>query len=185
MAGSVNYISARHCKKWGDSVLKKIEEIIIVACNAAITINLNLNIILRHIFNMSWSPTEEVCLILVVVFTFIGSAYATRTGAHLFASFLFDIPIVSIKFKKVLATIISLISGLTACYIVYLGIDFIKMTFNSSRTTAALGIPFWTFYLALPIGFVLIAWESFSCLLKNIRSKDKYYLSSDPESGGE
>lgn len=165
-------------------MLKKIEEIIVIACIAAITVIMNVNIVLRHIFKMSWSPTEEVCLILVVVFTFIGSAYATRTGAHLFASFLFDIPIVSIRLKKFLATIISLISGLTACYIVYIGIDFIKITFDSSRTTAVLGIPFWTFYLALPIGFVLIAWESFVCLMKNIRSKDNYYLSSESESGG-
>lgn len=162
-------------------MLKKLEEFIIVACIAAVTIIMNVNIILRHVMNMSWSPTEEVCLILIVVTTFIGSTYATRTGSHLFASFLFDIPMISPKFKKALALVISITSGLTAAYIVYLGIDFIRMTYNSARTTAALGIPFWTFYLSLPIGFMLITCESFICVSKNLRDKDAYYLGSDSD----
>lgn len=165
-------------------MLKKIEEFIIVFCIVAITVIMNVNIVLRHVFNMSWSPTEEVCLIFVVIFTFVGAAYATRTGMHLFASFLFDIPVISIRFKKCLAVVICIVSGLTAAYIAYLGIGFIRFTYFSSRTTASLGIPFWTFYIALPIGFALIAWESFTCLIKNLKSKDKYYLGSDATPGG-
>ena len=162
-----------------DILLKKLEEIIIVFCIVAITLIMNVNIVLRHIFNMSWSPTEEVCLVFVVVFTFIGSAYATRTGAHLFASILFDLPFVSHKFKKALAIVIATVTGGTAVYIAYLGIEFIQLTYNSARTTAALGIPFWTFYLSLPIGFVLIAYESFVCLKNNLTIKDKYFLSAE------
>jgi len=165
-------------------LLKKLEEIIIVFCIAAITIIMNVNIVLRHVLNMSWSPTEEVCLIMVVIFTFVGSAYATRIGAHLFASFLFDIPVVSHKFKKMLAIIVSIVSGLAAAYVAYIGIDFIRLTYNSARTTAVLGIPFYTFYSMLPIGFALIAWQNFRCLLKNLRSKEEYYLGSDCGPGG-
>jgi len=160
-------------------MLKKLEEVVIVFCIAAIMVIMNVNIVLRHMFNMSWSPTEEICLILVVIFTFIGSAYAARIGAHLFASFLFDIPFISYRFKKFLAVTISFVTGVVALYVAYLGIDFVKLTYNSVRTTAVLGIPFYTFYVTLPIGFTLIAWESFKCLIKNVRSKGKYYLGSD------
>lgn len=162
-------------------MLKKLEEIIIVISIMAITIIMNVNIILRYVFNKSWSPTEEVCLIFVVVFTFIGAAYAARIGSHLFASFLFDIPAISVKFKKALAVIISLINGIAAVFVAYLGINFVKLTYISGRTTPSLGVPFFIFYIALPIGFVLIAWESFKCLIKNLRTKDRYYLSPDRE----
>jgi TRAP-type C4-dicarboxylate transport system permease small subunit len=160
-------------------MLKKLEEVVVVFCIVAIMVIMNVNIVLRHVFNMSWSPTEEVCLVMVVIFTFIGSAYAARIGAHLFASFLFDIPFISYRFKKLLAVTIALITGIAALYVAYLGIDFVRLTYNSARSTAVLGIPFYTFYVTLPVGFALIAWESFKCLIKNIRSKGKYYLGSD------
>lgn len=163
--------------------MKKIEEIIIVFCIIAITLIINVNIVLRHVFNMSWSPTEEICLILVVVFTFIGSAYATRIGAHLFASFLFDIPAVSRRFKKKLAIVVSLVSCLTAGYVTYLGIYFVHTTYVSTRVTPVLGIPFYTFYMALPVGFALITWQSLRCMIKNIRSED-YYLGAECKPGG-
>ena len=162
--------------------MKKIEEIIIVICIIAITIIMNVNIVLRHFFNMSWSPTEEICLILVVVFTFIGSAYATRIGAHLFASFLFDLPMISFRFKKFFATLISFVSGATAVFVAYLGIDFIRLTYISGRTTPVLGIPFYWFYAALPVGFALIAWHSMVCFRENFRS-DKYCIGMDEMRG--
>lgn len=164
--------------------MKKIEEIIIVFCVIAITVVMNVNIVLRYVFNMSWSPTEEVCLVLVVVFTFIGSAYAARIGAHLFASFLFDIPTISLRFKKALAIIIALVSGVTAAYVAYLGIEFIELTYNSGRTTPALGIPFYLFYSSLPVGFVLIAWQELRSVIQNIRS-DKYCIGPDEIRGND
>lgn len=165
-------------------MLKKIEAFVIVFSIVAITIIMNVNIVLRHVFNRSWSATEELCLIFVVIFTFVGSAYATKIGAHLFASFLFDIPRIPFLFKKKLAVAISVITGVTAAYVTYLGIDFIVLTYGSGRITPVMGIPYYLFYVFLPIGFALITYENVICLIKNLRIKDKYYLGSDNEKEG-
>ena len=162
--------------------IKKIEEYAIIFCILMITAVMNANVVMRYVFNQSWTPTEEVCLILVVIVTFIGSAHAVRIGMHLFASILFDLPFLSAKTKKFLAVFISAACALLCVVIVYVGCQLVMATKTSGRTTPSLGIPFYLFYAVLPIGFSLMFCQYSVNIYKNLTGAG-YSLS--PEKGDE
>jgi TRAP-type C4-dicarboxylate transport system permease small subunit len=101
-------------------------------------------------------------------------------GMHLFASFLFDIPNVPRKLKKLLAIVISAVSAAFCLILAFLAAQLVMQTYMSGRTTPSLGIPFYTFYIALPVSFVLMALHNARALICNLRQKD-YALSPEKE----
>ena len=161
-------------------MLRKIEEFLIAFSILAITLVMNVNVVMRYIFNSSWTPTEEVCLIFVVIVTFLGSAYATRIGMHLFASLIFDLPMVPVKLKKFLATAISIVCALLCALLAFYAIQFVQQNYVSGRTTPSLGIPFYSFYIILPISFALMSWYNVRIALANFKIEG-YTLAADAE----
>lgn len=165
-------------------MLRKAEEVLIAFCIIAISVIMNVNVVMRYVFNSSWTPTEEVCLILVVLITFIGSAHATRIGMHLFASLIFDIPTVPVRFKKFLAVVISVVCTVLCLVLAYQAVFFVQQNYVSNRTTPSLGIPFYTFYAVLPVSFLLMAWHNARIVLMNVRMRGEgYALAPEKEEG--
>jgi TRAP-type C4-dicarboxylate transport system permease small subunit len=99
---------------------------------------------------------------------------------HLFASLLFDLPNVPGKFKKLLAIAISTVSALFCLILAFLAAQFVRQNFLSGRTTPSLGIPFYTFYVILPVSFALMALHNARALMCNLRQRD-YALSPEKE----
>lgn len=141
---------------------------------------MNVNVIMRYFLSSSWTPTEEVCLILIVIVTFMGSAHATRVGLHLFASLVFDLPIVPVKCKKALAILISVVCTGLCLLLAVLAAEVVKQNYTSGRTTPSLGIPFFVFYTVLPVSFLLMAWHNARTILANVKNKE-FSLSPDKE----
>ncbi len=161
-------------------MLRKIEEFVIAASILAITAIMNVNVVMRYVFNSSWTPTEEVCLIFIVIVTFLGSAYATRIGMHLYASLIFDMPVVPARFKKFLAILISAVCTVLCALLAYYAVRFVQQNYVSGRTTPSLGIPFYTFYAILPVSFSLMAWHNARVAIANLRA-DGYTLAAERE----
>lgn len=164
-------------------MLRKAEEMLIAFCILAISAIMNVNVVMRYVFNSSWTPTEEVCLILIVLVAFVGSAHATRIGMHLFASLIFDIPAVPVRFKKILAVVISAVCAALCLVLAWQAVIFVRQNYVSNRTTPSLGIPFYTFYIVLPVSFLLMAWHNARIFLLNLKTRDGYALA--PEKEGE
>ena len=165
-------------------MLRKIEEFLIATSVLAITLIMNVNVIMRYVFNSSWTPTEEVCLIFIVIVTFLGSAYATRIGMHLFASLIFDLPMVPARVKKFLAILISVVCAVLCAVLAFYATRFVQQNYVSGRTTPSLGIPFYVFYAILPVSFALMAWYNVRVVLANLRM-DGYTLAAEQSEPGE
>jgi TRAP-type C4-dicarboxylate transport system permease small subunit len=161
-------------------MLKKIEALVLGFSIIAITGVMIFNVIMRYIFNSSWTPTEEVCLILIILVTFIGSSYAARRGNHLFASILFDIPLINFRVKKIIAIFIALANTGLSIVIVYLGGKYVISNYLSARFTPALGIPFYLFYWVVPLGFMSMGIQNVRIIQKNFK-ENGYSLSPDGE----
>lgn len=159
-------------------MLKKIEALVLGFSIIAITGVMIFNVIMRYIFNSSWTPTEEVCLILIILVTFIGSSYAAKRGNHLFASILFDIPSINFRVKKIIAIFIALVNTGLSIVIVYLGGKYVISNYLSARFTPALGIPFYLFYWVVPLGFLSIGIQNVRVIQKNFK-ENGYSLSPD------
>jgi TRAP-type C4-dicarboxylate transport system permease small subunit len=168
-------------------MLRKIEKTAITFSILAITVIMNVNVIMRYAFNRSWTPTEEVCLIFVVIITFVGSAYATRVGMHLFSSLVFDLPFVPDGVKKGLAIAISGICSVLCLVLAVVAVGFVRQNYVSGRTTPSFGIPFYIFYMALPLSFTLMAYHYARNIFANIR-RNGYVISPEQdemEEGGD
>lgn len=162
-------------------MLKKAEEALVAFCIISITAIMNVNVVMRYVFNSSWTPTEEVCLILVVLMTFIGSVNAARIGLHLFASLVFDIPAIPQKFKKSLAIVISVVCAALCLLLACLAIQFVGQNYASHRTTPSLGIPFYVFYCVLPVAFLMMAWHNIRAAALNLKMREGYALAPEKE----
>lgn len=168
--------------KEGGSILmfKKIEAAVLGFSIIAITGIMIFNVLMRYVFNNSWTPTEEICLILIIVVVFIGSSYATRRGNHLFANILFDIPLLTFRIKKIIAIFIALANVSLSIVIVYLGGKYVISNYLSARFTPALGIPFYLFYWVVPLGFLSMGIQNVRIIQKNFKEKG-YSLSPDED----
>jgi len=162
-------------------VLKKAEKALIAFCVCAIALIMNANVIMRYVFNRSWTPTEEMCLILVVIVTFVGSAHATRMGMHLFASLIFDVPLIPLKIKRFLTIIIHAVCSALCSWLTILALQFVRQNYISHRTTPSLGIPFYTFYCVLPLAFALMAWQNARTAVLNLKMKESFVISPERE----
>lgn len=168
-------------KKEGIILLfKKIEELVLGFSIIAITGVMLFNVIMRYVFNSSWTPTEEVCIILIIVVTFIGSSYAAERGNHLLSSMLFDSPLINFRVKKIIVIFIALVNTSLSIVIVYLGANYVRAHYLSGRFTPALGIPFYLFYWVVPLGFLLMGIQNVRIIQKNFKEKG-YSLSPSGE----
>ncbi len=161
-------------------MFKKIEAAVLSFSIIAITGIMIFNVIMRYVFNSSWTPTEELCLIFIIVVTFIGCSYATRRGNHLFASILFDIPLLNFRVKKIIAIFIALVNASLSIVIVYLGGKYVISHYLSARVTPVLGIPYYLFYWVVPLGFLLMGIQNVRTIQKNFKEKG-YSFSFDED----
>lgn len=164
--------------------LAKIEKYIMAWSIIGITVVMIFNVVARYFFNQSWTPTEEVCLTLVIISTFLGAGYAARRGEHLFVSVLFDLPVVPVVLKRLLALAISGICFAACLLIGWYGVKYVIGSYHTGRVTPSLGIPMYLIFLAFPTGFFMMAWQFFRNFRKNLGARG-YYLGPDVEREGE
>jgi TRAP-type C4-dicarboxylate transport system permease small subunit len=158
----------------------RIEKFIMSWSIVGITAVMIFNVIARYFFNKSWTPTEEVCLTLVIVSTCVGASYAVRKGEHLFVSVIFDLPMIPVRFKRFLSIMISSVGCFTCTAIGWYGIQYVMSTYRMGRVTPSLGIPMYLIYIAFPAGFLVMAFHFFHGIRKNLRSAT-YFLGPEAE----
>lgn len=162
---------------------EKVEYFIMSWTIIGITAVMIFNVVARYLFNRSWTPTEEICLILVIVSTFTGCNYAARKGEHLFVSLIFDIPMIPKGFKRALAAIISGVCSVSCVIIGWYGVQYVIGNYLTGRTTPSLGIPMYIIYIAFPAGFFMMAFQFIRSFIKNVKDKD-YYLGPEMSQRG-
>ena len=150
------------------SIITNLDAIITGATLTCCVVLVNLNVIMRYVFNAPFQWSEEVVTSLFVWTVFIGSAYAHRKHSHLGVDIVVNL--LNGKTKEIVMDIVvilellilimlTIISAQYAYYLLYLRGNFKPML------TDVLRIPKFYTGVAVPIGFGLSAIYSVKYLL--------------------
>lgn len=160
-----------------NTLFRKLEEYIISFSIIIMAIMLVGNALSRSIFNRSWSFTEEIGQLLVVIVTFIGTSYAARIDRHINMTAIFDL--VSFKKKKIFLYVISGVTAIAMFYLAYLSFSYVYAVYFSARITPALRIPMWTMYSFVPLGFLMTGFQYLLNFILNVRDQENLYLGTE------
>ncbi|WP_091273055.1 TRAP transporter small permease [Alteribacillus persepolensis] len=158
--------------KWFDTVLRRLEEIILSLAIITITVMVSGNALSRNFFGRSWSFTEEISELALYMATFMGISYVARKGRHISMSALFDN--VPFAFRKTLALLIPLVTAIIMFVLAYYSYDYVQSVNESGRVTSALRFPYFWMLIWVPIGFVLGGIQFLRNFWVNVRNKDVY-----------
>lgn len=131
---------------------------IAAAILAALFVVIQYEVVLRFVFNSPTSWTNEVSTFAISWVGFLGAAYVLRIGRHLEV----DVLTTRISFpaRRLLGTVTDLIGCGFCVFTAFLGKRFVDIAILMRASSASeLDTPLWIPYLAIPIGFSLLALE--------------------------
>lgn len=130
------------------------EEVIIVILLAIMTISIFYQVIMRYIFGRAPSWTEELTRYAFIWCAYFGVSLGVKRDAHI--SVLAAINLLPKKGQEWMHIVANLIFLVFSVIILKLGVDTMLSIARLGRRSAALEIPMWIVYAALPVGFVCI-----------------------------
>ncbi|MDX5377121.1 MAG: TRAP transporter small permease [Halomonas sp.] len=155
-----------------DTLISKIEAVILAMGVLLMAINTIANVIGRFVFGSSIFFTGEINRILIIMITFAGIGYAARHGRHIRMSAVYDA--LPVGGRRVLMIIISLFTALVMFFLLYYSIVYIADLYSKGRVLPALSIPVWIIYVWVPLGFLITGIQYFLTAIKNMTSRDVY-----------
>lgn len=157
-------------------VTELIEKFVVCFSILLMMVNSTANAIGRYVFGQSLFFSEELNQFLIVAVTFIGFAYAVRKGRNIRMTALYD----SLGYgaKKVLSTLISIITGLLMFYLAYKAVYYVLDLKDLNRLSPALQYPVYIIYSIIPVGLGLAGVQYLIAFFMNISHRD-IYLSYD------
>lgn len=155
-----------------DGIFAKLEEIIMALGVILMAVNTIVNVISRFAFNHSIIFAEELNSIFILLVTFAGIGYAARHGRHIRMSAIYDhLPD---RVRKILMIIITAVTGAFMLFLAWYSVEYILNLYSKGRIYPALGIPIWSTYLWVPIGFFITGVQYLLTLIKNFQEKEIY-----------
>jgi len=159
-----------------DDIISKLEEFIMATGVILMAVNTIANVVSRFVFNHSIIFAEELNSVFILLVTFAGIGYAARHGRHIRMSAIYDsMP------DNVRKIMMILITGVTAVFMLglsYFTIQYIVSIYPKGRIMPALGVPVYSVYLWVPIGFFITGVQYALTMFKNLSEKD-IYISTD------
>lgn len=147
-------------------VIDNIESYICRTLLAIFVCLLMLQVIVRTLFDFSFSWVEELSIYMFVWFVFFGASYAAKMGAHNRVTFQFKfLPPGAIKYIEAFADIFWVFFNV---YFVYLSIDFIFNKMNKFQSSQTMGFHLSWVYIVLPIAFSLMTFRVLQVNYKKI-----------------
>lgn len=160
-----------------DELLSKAEAFILSFGVIAMSVLLIGNVVMRVVFNQSWSFAEEIGMFMVVVVTFVGISYATRKGKHIRMTAIYDAG--SFKVKKILTLVVSFVTMIVMFYFAYLGVRYTLMVASRGRVTPALEWARYLFVMFFPLGFFMGGVQNLVNFVLNVIHMDKIYSGNE------
>ena len=134
----------------------------------------------RQFFSKSFSFTEELVVFSLIWAIFLTLGQSGKEGNHIFV----DLFVMRFgkRTKKITAIITNLIGFLYACFIIYVGINYIEHLLNTGITSnSSLRLPMGYVFLAVPLGMLFFAFYYLQSLLKEIPNKAEIQQSKSHE----
>lgn len=111
------------------------------------------NVISRRCFGYSWSFTEEMSQLFLIIVTFAGVGYAARQASHICMTAFYEF--LPLKLKKMVTIFISFSTGFVLYYLTWYASKYVYTAYMLNKLTPALQIPFYLFIIIAPIGLFL------------------------------
>ncbi|MBN2963399.1 TRAP transporter small permease [Sulfurospirillum sp. T05] len=159
-----------------DTQISRLEGFMLAVSVVLMAANTIAGVISRFVFNYSFSFTDELNSIFIILVTFSGISYAARQGRHIRMSAIFDT--FPDWLRKGFTIIISAITAAVMFFLCYYAVEYIQTLMQRGRIMPALGIPIWWAYVWVPVGFFVTGVQYVLTVVKNLREKD-IYLSTD------
>lgn len=116
-----------------------------------------LQVVVRTLFNFSFSWLEELTVYMFVWFVFFGASYAAKMAAHNRVTFQFKfLPAGAIKYIEAFADLFWIAFNVV---FIYLSIDFIFNKMNKFQSSQTMGFHLSWVYIVLPIAFSLMTFR--------------------------
>ena len=116
-----------------------------------------LQVIVRTLFNFSFSWLEELSVYMFVWFVFFGASYAAKMAAHNRVTFQFKfLPARVVTYIEAFADLFWIAFNVT---FIYLSIDFIFNKMNKFQSSQTMGFHLSWVYIVLPIAFSLMTFR--------------------------
>lgn len=147
--------------------LSRAVEISIFLCAVVIVTIVSMEVVLRYLFSHSLILTEELSRYLMVWIVFLGSALAIRDGSHINITFLTKrFPVAIRKWVQVAGHLLSLV------FLVTVTIEGIRILPRQLyQTLITINMSMFYFYLAMPVGCILMILFLLPVLKNVLRAK--------------
>ncbi len=133
---------------------EKFEEYAVVGLLGSMSVIIGLQVFMRYIMQESLSWSEEISRYMFIWLIYIGISYAVKKNRHICVDTIFNmIPDKPARFFAIFADLLFLFF---AAFVTWKGIDVVGLIVRSDQVSAALEIPMWGVYSAVPVGFSLV-----------------------------
>lgn len=150
-------------KKSLDKISEMISSILLIATSVLVFTQ----VILRYFFKYSIHWSEEVSLLMIVWFIFIGCSVAAKENAHISMEILDNI--LPNKGKKLFDVIINLVNISFGAIIVYAGIGMVNNAIKLNSMATSISMPLWVAYASVPVGMSLMLIQYIFKLVESIK----------------
>ena len=142
--------------------LDRTVQILLVILLCGILLTTLTQVIWRYVFNAPFMWTEELARDFGIWMVMLGTGLILREQGHL------GFEILPESWKPVLRLIADVSVIFFSIALLRPGFRFVAVSFN--RESAAIRMPLWILYLAIPVGLVLMLIFSIDALMTNIRT---------------
>ena len=143
----------------------------LIICVGALAALLISNVIAREFFKSIYFA-EEVSEFLVIFITFVGVSYGVRRARHIrMGAFLDMMPPLM---EKIFILIISTVSMIVMFILTHTSYNYLMNSLVKAHETPALRLPYWIFYVIVPIGFFMAGIQYIRTIIKNCTEKETW-----------
>lgn len=143
----------------------------LTVCVGGLAVLLIANFIAREFFTSIYFA-EEITEFLVIFTTFVGVSYGVRRARHIRMGAFLDMMPASME--KVFIIIISAISAGVMFFMADASYEYLMHSLKKAHKTPALKLPYWTFYVIVPIGFFMAGIQYIRTIIKNLTVKETW-----------
>jgi len=135
--------------------IDKIEDVLLTYLMIIMTSVIFLQVIMRYVFNNSFTWCEEFSVICFMWITWIGASNGVKKGTHIRILILIDL--LNEKTKKIFMLIVDIVWFLFTLLLVKYGWQMVLMAYEFNRRTPALDVPMAFNYLSVLLGGICMA----------------------------
>ena len=152
-------------------IINSFEVCSLVVCVGALTILLIANFIARELFTSIYFA-EEISEFLVIFTTFVGVSYGVRRARHIRMGAILDM--MPPKVEKILIITHFGRQCLVMFFMTHASYNYLLHSLHKAHETPALKLPYWIFYVIMPLGFFMAGIQYIRTIIKNLVEKETW-----------